>query len=690
MGQRYHAALSAMLRYAAAHDLVALHVRPPQHAHPWAPWADAHGVGRAQRPWLFRLHDALRELRGDCTPAEPDDVPVADANAAVARLASGRGAGRGKRPAAETTSVLVSLGLRGLGPYRQLATESSLVRTGPRHFAPRWVIGTGADDAQTFESTAALLESDGFPPALAAFYRWYARYSMLTLRELQAEWGAGFVRPARRALDAATCRQRHAALRAWLGVAVHELGIAPAECTPHVVFGARFGEVLDAFRRAWERRVDEQDRLRRLGLPVPGQEVTRDSPTVARHVVNAGLIAEALAAWAEWRATRGDPVASPEEIRAWQGAYAAANADVDQRGADGRRGTLRSRKRTKKDVARIMSDVSSLALVERSNRIAMERVRKDPHALATAEEVQRAILGAIVAMGGPRVGELGLLEYARHYRTIEGQAVGRTVTRYLALEGDRRKAGGDHEIPLPEAVVPLALWTWHREHGRRMLMRPWLDQGRPPHDAIFCSPEHGGPFGGLPDYANPDAIARKESVARCEANASGALGKQYEAWRRKQLRDHPSFKLIEGEGRGHHGAHASRNQMTRLLGELGMADRLPYLLGHRPANASQAMYGTSLAETNAETIRRVMDAAPWRAGPSADATAPESINGLRSRTRAERAQAERDAALGRAARELMTQLDELSPSQARRRLEELAARFGAGSSAAVGGTGTGG
>ena len=87
LGQRYHAALSAMLRYAAAHDLVALHVRPPQHAHPWAPWAARSGRGSSASTTRCASSAATARRPSPMTCRSPTRTPRSPAS----RRAAGRG-----------------------------------------------------------------------------------------------------------------------------------------------------------------------------------------------------------------------------------------------------------------------------------------------------------------------------------------------------------------------------------------------------------------------------------------------------------------------------------------------------------------------------------------------------------------------------------------------------------------------
>lgn len=698
-GEKYHTSLARLLAYAAAHDLVALYVPAPEFAHQWALWATAQRLSKAERTTLYKLHGALVALRGNAAPATPDAVSIADANAALARIRAAKQQGLGKRAAADLESLLTTLGLAGCGPYRELATTCSMVKAG-RQIVPKWMLPTtGTDEttgAQGFASTAALLANRGFAPQWGAFYRWYAAYSTLDA-EAVASLYPGLRRTSEiRRLDPSTSRQRHQALRVWAGLAIAAaplgLGLTPAEATPAVVFGERFGDILEALKTAWRQRVEEQERLRVRGLPVPGHAVTLDSPSLDRHVVNAGLIAEALATWATWCATQGEAVAPAEIIAAWAAAHAAANTAVLQAGEDGRRGTLRTRKRTQRDIAQISADLSSLALLRAEQTRALRLIATAPHEKGTAEGVQRYLVGALVAMGSPRIGELGILEYGRHYDVELDQAAGRREVPRLRLDGKDRKAGGNHVYALIEAIVPRALWRWHQEKGRPLLMAPWLAGDRPAHDAIFVSPKTGGPFGGIPDYtmsaaaidaaSDPDSrvaaeVARLEAIDRCVTNASAGLSAQYERWRREALARRPGYTFTK-ETRGHHAAHGARNQELRVLQELGLQEYAALILGHKTKRSSEEMYGCSQAALVARVMQEVMDAAPWNRAAGAEVHAPTTIQGARSRSQREREQQERDATLGRAMRDVLAKqaAGNLSPKHAAALLDEVARQFG--------------
>lgn len=696
VGEKYHTAIVGFLRYAAAHDLIALPVRAPASVHPWATWAAKHNLSHHDRTTLYKLHSALTAIRGNAAAADPEVVAVSDANVALEWIEEQRSnrrakQGFGKRAASDLRALLKTLGLAGQGPYRALQ-GCSLVKSG-RQALPAWMLATQGDQPQGFESTIDLLRAHGFGAEYESFYAWYADYCLLDAAALRARHDIERHDPVRH-LDPSTSRQRHQALRVWLGIATAPipvgLGLASEHATKAVVFGTRFRDIIALLRTAWRQRVEEQRQLADLGLRVPGHRVSYDSPTVDRHIINAGLIADAMATWATECATKGRPVATAEEIAAWKMAYEASGL-ATQPTADSGRSTLRSRKRTQKDVAKIAQDLSSLALLAAEQRRVRRLIETAPEVKETAAEMQRYIMGALIGMGSPRVGELGILEYRRHWVEEIDQAVGRQEVRGFRVPGEHRKAGGDHSYALIEAIVPRAFQLWHQANGRVLLMKPWIAAGRSAHDFVFCSPENGGPFGGTPDYAGisvryaNDArrreIALIEAIDRCINNASAGISAQYEQWRRDalhRLEQRGAYTFSAEETRGHHKAHGGRNQILRLLNELGLQEHTALVMGHKTKQTSDEMYGCSHTALIARVMQQIMDAAPWNRPAGPEVHVPATISGLRSKTQREREQMERDAALGRTARSLLQKhvAGDLSPKQAAAQLDQIAKQFG--------------
>lgn len=691
--ERHHTGAAFLVRYAAEHDLVALHVPAPQFAHPWGPWSQACSLSPAERSTLYNLHSHLTGAFGAAVSATPDDVTVEQANTVLGTLAGGhtgttRRARADLRLARDLKSVLTKLGLAGRGPYRELATCSGLTQEG-RSYRPRWMLPTRASSsahdeptAQSFDSTGALLVNLGAPPSWGDFYAWYADYCLLPSADLERLY-PGVQREAKRRLTASTSRQRHQALRAYLGLAVFPaptgLGLQFAEATPTTVFGERFEELTKLLTDAWANRSAEEARLRERGLPVPGHVVTENSATLARLIINGGMLADGLRLWAEYRAKIGSPVATGRQLEDWRSAYRLACVRVVEK-----TGVVSARLGgpTQKDKDLIAQDLCSLALLPAEQKRVLTLLKSDAPALAKAKTVQRYLIGALVAMGSPRVGELSLLEYGKHFAVVVDQAEGHVEVPRLFIPGDHRKNGVDHVYAMIEEIIPAAIWRWHKEHGRPELMKPWLAAGNSPHDRIFCSPESGGPFGGLPitDGADPKKVF--EATKRCLSNASTRVGAQYESWRREALARRPGYRFV-GNTRGQHGAHSARDHVVRMLEAVDAAHLAYLVLGHKSENRSLNLYGGRAALPLAKVMRRIIHEAPWTRAASPEVIAPTSIDGLHARTRRNARVAERYEQMGRRVEAILHQLvrGDLAPRQLQLQLEVVAEEFGVRDSA---------
>lgn len=686
--ERHHTGAAFLVRYAAEHDLVALHVQPPMFAHPWGPWAQECGLSAAERTTLYGLHGQLTKRCGNAVASSPDAVSIEQANAVLAALttddaAVSRRNRADRRLARDLKAVLTKLGATGRGPFRELATLSSLQLEG-RSYRPCWMLPTrvvsGVDDderPQSFDTTCSLLADLGVPAVWCAFYAWYADYCLLPPLELERRY-PGVVREAKRRLTGSTSRQRHQALRTYLGLALQPvatgLSMRREDVTPASVFGVQFGQLTQCLTAAWAKRSAEEAQLRERGLPVPGHSVTENSATLSRLIINGGLLADGLAHWAQYRAKVGDPVATAQQIDDWQAAYRLACRRVEEQ-----TGVMNARfsGSTRKNKDLIVQDLCSLALLPAEQKRVIGLLKSDASVLLKAKTVQRYLIGALVALGSPRVGELSLLEYGRHYDVIDDQAEGHVKVPRLFIPAEDRKNGVNHVYALIEEIVPTALWRWHQDNGRAHLMVPWLAAGRRAHDRIFCSPETGGPFGGLPDAAETDPNAMLEATKRCESNASTAIGAQYEAWRREALARRPGYQFV-GDTRGQHGAHSARDHVVRMLEAVGSAHLAYLVLGHKSDNASLNLYGGRAARPLAKVLRRIMEEAPWTRAASAEVTAPTSIDGFHSRIRRNGRVAERHARLGHDVEGILLHMvrGDLSPRQLQQRLEELATQFG--------------
>jgi hypothetical protein len=182
---------------------------------------------------------------------------------------------------------------------------------------------------------------------------------------------------------------------------------------------------------------------------------------------------------------------------------------------------------------------------------------------------------------------------------------------------------------------------------------------------VFVSPRCGRPFVGLPGTDEAAADRR-------ERNAAGALSAQFTAWRLDELR-RQGLRVVAGS-RGHHGPHAERARIVRLVIDSGLEEwRATLLLGHTGDSTAVRQYGASLASTNAHTLRAIIKARVWEQNGT---PVPFAVVSRPRRVRREEQEAvERNAALAREVFALFADHDDLNPRQLQQRVAELAERY---------------
>ena len=617
--RRYRRAWTAWLRFIGRRELMPLAFPAQQRHSTWALWLTDHAAslppsGRQAILLLAGRWRALGPSLGDLPPT-PDDITVEQANHAIAALTKTLGAAS-KYPH-YLRAAWVHMGMRGRGPYAALRELSPVVPAGSHYLVPEDLPLLGREGPA---GTLEVLAEAGLPrEPWAHFIDWLVSYHGLSRMEFDVRYGRELRAP-KRVLKPAGIRRRFAMLRHIAGGALAASISAPGELTPQVLLGTHGRAVLDALQVQHVQRIAAQKRCLDAGLPVPGGEV--GVLPLHQRVVGLAMLAEAAAAYAKWQRGRGQG----EEWVAIHGAHVATydaarqEAAIIEEEAKAAQGSVVSPSRQKNTLA-IVREHSSLALVEEENRRALEAVRRRPHEHRTAVMVQQQLLGAIVATGQVRVGELAGLTYAAYTDTCD-QRTGRTL-RFLTLDAARRKVPVVQYVALPEIVVPKVLWDYHRTTGRSL-----LSGGADVGDVIFCG-------------------VRTRRATRLGAAGSLMLGRYFTSWRMAAIKRHPTLKLSAG-GWGANGAHAERNRALNLLEDVGRG-RLGYaLLGHTPDEKTVQMYGHATPETNLESVSLMMEKAPWRA-PRIGASATGTVRGKRAQLQEERERDRVHADLWRAA-----------------------------------------
>ena len=439
------------------------------------------------------------------------------------------------------------------------------------------------------------------------------------------------------------------------------LKVPTAEVTPERVFGVEFKRIALAIRNAWKARLKEQEEFRKRGIHMPGQQVSNESVHPLRQISNGGMIAAALADWAEHeKKQRGQNVASPAIIAAWRTAFVWSCDEVKSSGGF-------RKPNQKKDLGEIVADVAGMALLPQALRRVQAHVEAKPDDRATHLLVQQYLIGSIVSLGTDRVHELAQFTFD-HIKEHRNPRTGSTTLRFIRITEADRKAGSTHEIPLIEELVPSWLWTFWKERARLALMEPWRAKHREQsngHAYLFVTPSGGGPFGGVPE---PDKDAAKER----ERRAATAISSQFTNWRHETLKL-GGYQIIRGSY-GHHGPHAERARAAKLVLDSGQEEwRTTLLLGHTLNSMVGRAYTASLAATNADTIRTILRQRPWERSDPQETTT--SVNGARRSQREQQHAVQRDAELLKEIYALLDGLDEVSPRKAMEELQSLRSRF---------------
>lgn len=606
----YRARWRAWLRWIARSQLVPLAFPRRTRHDTWALWIEDHFGRQAggAKVALLSLGSRWEQLgpKVGRRPDTLDEVSVEVANAAVEAYEQVMG------PASYypgfLRTALVSLGMAGHGPYAALRQKCSLRLCGQK-YVPAWYLashGTGWEGV-----LASLVAADVPAEPWQDFLEWYHSYSTLpTGHPYKLRFGK-LRREEKRVLSHAVLEKRLSSVRQLVGLAIHTRVLAASEITPEALFVQAGAQLLDASEQVQHERLAEQKELLASGLPVPSGAVG-NSPH-KKCIIAIGLLAEAFASYAAWKQALGhiSTDAAAEHRRAAMAVYKLAKEEAKKVKADA---TDPQRRRRTKNTQGILRGLSGLALVDASNRAAIDAVRRKAQSPETARQVQSAILGALVSSGQVRIGELSGLTYDALTDTRD-QTTGQRV-RYLTILAANRKVHLDQFVAIPEELVPWALWTYHREVGRRLLAADADGLA----NIIFVGSRTGKPNKG-----------RAGSLA---------LAGYFERWRRAGLRER---NIAPDLTRGGDAPHAERNRALHVLESVGRGHYGYSLLGHKPSSGTIAMYGAGTAEKNNESVRTMLRRAPWRAAAAVVDTGPQSIRGTKAALHAELDRAKHDA-----------------------------------------------
>ena len=144
---------------------------------------------------------------------------------------------------------------------------------------PRIATVTGAN--RHLPKMLELLRRTGFPDSWEPFLEWYQDFSCATEDDLLGRPDEFPIRQPQRHLTPATFANRFAVIRAYVGVAIHMIGLAPGELEPERVFGELFQPLSKRIRAEWSDRV--------------GKGVSHRASEGLHHLLyTGGLLAEAL------------------------------------------------------------------------------------------------------------------------------------------------------------------------------------------------------------------------------------------------------------------------------------------------------------------------------------------------------------------------------------------------------------
>lgn len=659
-----------LLRWGFNNNLVPIHVRVTDTISPWGDWLDQHhplgtmgtpayAVMQAVRTGLFAVQKQCVRLYGHAAPNSPDSLTIEQATAALDAIAP---ASQQSRLRDKASSALRFLGVNGKGPWRALATFNAMRSDTTGHWMSHFVVPAPRNPSteSAWDDLKQMVTELKLPVEWAMFVDWYAAWSTLSLDELRARWGGTFQRAAKRRLNEKTVDHRVLAFRYLLGVLLNVKRLQPKDCTLARSFGTDFPETIVTLKESWKSVCLARTELEKTGVPAPGHDISPESPFLAIMIINAGMWAEACAEWADWKVKNrlpSDPdvsVLAPSARSALRESYQFTQREL-------KTGELSVNKRIHRDVNAIMQDVPTLALLPRSLERLRVAVESDPDERTTAEMVQSYLIAYLTGSGMMRVGEPPLLRLGVHDRQRTDARSGRITLRYFHLDEKERKGGKqdrsiDHDVPLIKELAPEWLYLYWINCGRAVLMAPHGES----HDYLFVTPTSGAPLGG---YATS---ARKRAD---RDNAAAALARGL--FRNLRITELTAQGyLLQNSKRGHHTPHAERARVRRLFSAARVDVNLQsQLLGHRGKSTAERYYNSSLAEENADILRRLLPALKGTSEfcPEEDAVAV----GRKRRASRSNEDVAQLALAHRVQKELLEKLESMSPLEVYNRLQSL-------------------
>lgn len=504
----YARAVRNVMRFAAKHRLVPLIFPAPRSTDPWIALKDAHfplgqrGTVKAYRADFDAFRRAAESFFGAALPA-PNEMTPEQAEEVIRFAGTKLGL---RQQMSNLRRTLFDLRDRlQVGPFRNLEPNPWLVPTG-RGKGVRFYLSdsdgraVGAD----WDRLAAMVRANGFPDEWQPFIRWVGEYCSLSWEEFERRRDDFPARPSRRELDQSSQVYRLSALRAWLGVAIHELKMDPATLTPELALGVHARAIRNRLSDIWRERALWVAERKANGLPPEDTITDAQSNGLVQIVLGAGLWALGRYEWS--RHARGQAVAlkgkhekervdklremqvdkTPSEAAMLQ-TYIDSTAYSDNVSKDRRkqRGSLT----TSKDLARIIEMMPvdrwveiHTTMLQDLQTLLRKRPRADKRVMAQHRrepELEVASLGMATLYTGVLLSTACRESEALHIRLDTQMSPRNLAQRLIVFRGvDRPKTNKGHNVVLHEAIVPQWLLDLVLQRVRPYLMRErWIAKG---------------------------------------------------------------------------------------------------------------------------------------------------------------------------------------------------------------------
>ena len=489
--QNLASALRATISYGLEHNLFVLYFpeRRPTDSYLRAidaafPVASAESTAQhvlAVRCGLLKLSAVLRD---DLGRKEIGDVKEEDVRSAISLLKSPL-----RSREYQLVKTLRTLAMREAGAWERTAWRpilTALVATRHTPAIPylndRAVIGANRHLPKMLE----LLRRAALPDSWQPFLEWYCDFSCDTEDDLLARPDEFPIRQPQRHLTPATFANRFAVIRAYVGVAIHLMGLAPAELEPERVFGELFQLLSKRIRAEWSDRV--------------GNGVSHRASEGLHHLLyTGGLLAEAL--YVRSLHTRSVTVAMQKRAGATVLDYAEHELAADRTLVE--RSLFESYRYAQKTCANLtkartddsplgsgntvkdLAEVVAQAPVSVYTRVQEHLLEKVRESSTTAGElghgervrVVATMLNGILLSAGLRLGEPGTLRIGIHL-PADFDVEMRFILRHIDRKNHRRHPFTFRELFLPSwflAYYRTVVWPFLLQlGGHDTTPFPWL------------------------------------------------------------------------------------------------------------------------------------------------------------------------------------------------------------------------